>query len=361
MPKIKKNADEAFERLGELFSGGGTDRIYAGMGTRGYHQVKKCENPDAYGENRFLELDDGDYAALLERHAAGEKDEIDDDSFPYYYPNEFDEAIYGALVGAKAVFSVDEHRVSSMVFPFVKDLDEVRHFVMDEGHPWFKAYKKRLEMGAKNLKGKIGINDVIDITGLNYLVEILGATEAYLALFDVPEKAKYAMDFSTAQNIWLREMFFDVVGLQDGGSFVFGHWFPGKVVNESVDAFHLASAETFERWGRGPLEKMFSHFDGGALHLHGNGRHLLESVSEVKGLKFITMGDDRPFPPAHEVVEELAARSKNVPIEVFIPYEAFAKRLAEKTLPGNVFYTVWSVPDSDTGNRLMGKVKSYRI
>jgi hypothetical protein len=73
------------------------------------------------------------------------------------------------------------------------------------------------------------------------------------------------------------------------------------------------------------------------------------------------MGDDKPFPPAYEVVDELAAKKGNIPISVSIPYDIFTDRLSKKTLPGNIIYFVWGVPDTETGNRLMDEVKNYRI
>lgn len=34
----------------------------------------------------------------------------------------------------------------------------------------------------------------------------------------------------------------------------------------------------FKAWEREPVERIFSRFNGGLLHLHGNGRHFLKAA-----------------------------------------------------------------------------------
>jgi hypothetical protein len=128
-----------------------------------------------------------------------------------------------------------------------------------------------------------------------------------------------------------------------------------------VDPFHVTSVADFERWGREPIERILDRYDGGVLHVHGNGRHLLEAVSSVRGLKVIEMGDDLGFPPAIEIVEELRTRAGDVPLTVRADYPSFAERLARRALPGGIIYVVRDVPDAPTANRCMEKVRAYRI
>jgi hypothetical protein len=97
------------------------------------------------------------------------------------------------------------------------------------------------------------------------------------------------------------------------------------------------------------------------LHLHGNGRHLLEAVRTIKGLKAIFLGDDRGFPPALEVLGELRARAADVPLVVRAEFADFVDKLWRHHLAGGVFYQVQKVPDVDTANRCMEEVRSYRV
>jgi hypothetical protein len=97
------------------------------------------------------------------------------------------------------------------------------------------------------------------------------------------------------------------------------------------------------------------------LHLHGNGRHLLEAVCSLRGLKAVFLGDDRGFSPVFEILQELRARSRDVPLVVQVGFDAFRKKLDRHELSGGVFYQVKSAPDVDAANRCMAKVRAYRV
>jgi len=124
--------------------------------------------------------------------------------------------------------------------------------------------------------------------------------------------------------------------------------------------FYLWKQKPDKTWGREPVERILRRFDGGVLHIHGNGRHLLEAVSSVKGLKAIFLGDDKGFPPAFDVLDELQARTGDVPLVVQVGFDRFVEELEEQRLPGGVFYKVSGAGDPDTANRLMEKVRVYR-
>ena len=64
----------------------------------------------------------------------------------------------------------------------------------------------------------------------------------------------------------------------------FAQWVPGRIVSESIDPYHMTSVDYFEQWGREPAERILRHFDGGVIHIHGNGRHLLEAAATLQGL-----------------------------------------------------------------------------
>ena len=138
-------------------------------------------------------------------------------------------------------------------------------------------------------------------------------------------------------------------------------WVPGRIISESVDPFHMTSVEYFETWGREPVERILGQFDGGVLHLHGNGRHLLEVVCALGGLKAIYMGDDKGFPPAYEVLDELKLRAGDMPLIVQADFEGFVEKLHQHRLPGGVFYRVEGAPEIDVANRCMEEIRSYRM
>ena len=129
--------------------------------------------------------------------------------------------------------------------------------------------------------------------------------------------------------------------LLEGGTFSnFAQWIPGRIVSESLDPFHMTSVAYFERWGREPAERILGAFDGGVIHIHGNGRHLLEAAATLEGLKAILLMDDRGFPAAFDVLADLKARVGDVPVAVFADYAKFVERLHRHELPGGVMYQV---------------------
>ena len=163
-------------------------------------------------------------------------------------------------------------------------------------------------------------------------------------------------------NLAIQNKFFEVVPLFEGGTLSnFGQWIPGRIVSDSIDPFHMTSVAYFEKWGREPIERFLGDFDGGVIHIHGNGRHLLEAAATIKGLKTVLLMDDRGFPAAFDVLADLKARMNDMPVAVFADYPKFAERLDRHDLPGGVMYQVQNVPDVATANRLMEKVRAYRV
>lgn len=162
-------------------------------------------------------------------------------------------------------------------------------------------------------------------------------------------------------NLWVQETYFENVPLLEGGTCSnMGQWIPGRIISESVDPFHMTSVGYFEKWGRAAVERIFEHFDGGVLHLHGNGRHLLPAISSIARLKTVQMADDTGFAPAFTKLEEFRARGGDLPFVVHIPLEHFVSRLRDHQLTGGVLYKVKGHVDVSEANRLMESVRAYR-
>jgi hypothetical protein len=124
----------------------------------------------------------------------------------------------------------------------------------------------------------------------------------------------------------------------------------------------MTSIDYFEEWGREPVERIFAQFDGGIVHLHANGRHLLRPASTLKGLKAIVLQDDRDFPPSFEILPEARQQIGDTPLVVFnIEFADFNRLLEAHQLVGGVFYFVKHVPDVSSANRCMDLVRAYQI
>jgi len=356
----KPNADEVLPRLRLLYQRQAPDRIFAAMElpSKALDDFRR-----RYADGYCRYPDPAERAAFWDR-LLGERAELEDDSIPSAYLSEFDQGLYAGLLGGEVQFMAHRQNgwISSMVAPLLEDLSGVDRLRFDADHAWFRRYLTQLRIFADASAGKFGVSHFILIDGLNFLFELIGATKTYLSLDQRPELVCRAIDFALELNVRVQETFFENVSMFQGGTCSnMVQWAPGRIVSESVDPFHMTSVEYFERWGRQPVQRIFDHFDGGVLHLHGNGRHLLEAVCSLRGLKAVFLGDDRGFPPALEILAELRARAGDIPLVVEVEFTAFVQKLHRHELPGGVFYQVRGVPEVDSANRSMEKVRAYRI
>ncbi len=352
---------ETLSRLRQLYDRQAGDRIFARfpLPTRALRRFD-----ERYGEG-FCEYPSvSERIAFWDEHLA-ELAVLEDDSLPAAYLSEMDQGLYGGMLGGEAQFLSDPATgwISSMVKPLLNDWSELDLLRFDPEHFWWRRYLDQLDRCVSAASGKFCISHFILIDGLNFVFELVGATNTYLALDEHPAAVRRAIELAFDLNVRVQETFFARVPLLDGGTASnMAGWLPGgRIVSESVDPFHMTSVDYFERWGREPVERMLAHFDGGVLHLHGNGRHLLEAVCLLPGLKAIFLGDDRHYPPAFALRHELRARAGEVPLIMQADYEPFRAALAEHSLPGGMLYEVAGAPGPAAANRLMDAVRAYRL
>jgi len=350
---------EVLDRLKRLFVDRDQELVLAAMSppsaviaefARG-HEAGPCGCPDPVDRTAFWD------AFLKERSA------VRDDSVPSAYLTEMDQGLYGGAVGGRARFLCDTGNgwISSMIEPILDDLSEAGQLEIQTEGEWFERYRRHLGVYVQAAQGRFGISHFILIDGLNFVFELVGATQTYLEAIERPELVRQAIDFAFDLNVRVQRFFFENSPALQGGTFSnMVQWIPGRVVSESVDPFHMASVDFFEEWGRANVERMFAEFDGGVVHIHGNGRHLMEAVATVKGLKAIWLGDDKGFPLAFEVLPELKTRAGPMPLLLTVDCQVFAEALDARRLTPGVFYNVSNVPDVDTANRLMDRVRDYR-
>jgi len=356
----KPNAADVVKRLRSFYRHEAGDRIFATMEPpspaidefQGQYEAGFCEYPEPAERIVFWDK-------LL-----GERAALDDDSIPSAYLSELDQGLYGGLLGGEVQFMAhpDTGWISSMVSPLLRDWSEFDALRFDRAHPWFQRYVDQIKTFVKAADGKFGISHFILIDSLNFVFELLGATRTYLSLDEHPEMVRRAVDFAFELNVQIHETFMHLVPRLGGGTCSnMVQWIPGRVVSESVDPFHMTSVEYFEQWGREPIERIFLRFDGGVLHIHGNGRHLLDAVSTLEGLKAISLLDDVGYPPAFEILGHLQPHTGRITLVVNAEYGPFCERMERHELCGNVLYHVSGVPDADAGNRCMQKVRDYRV
>ena len=311
-----------------------------------------CECPDP--EERIAFWD-----ACLKETA-----DVRDDLIPSAYISEMDQGLYGGLCGGKVRFNADPAIgwISSMLPPILSDWSEFDKLRWDPKGEWAQRYRRFLDVFARGAQGRFGISHFILIDSLNFVFELVGATETYLAFDEQPERVRRAIDFAFDLNVWVQDRFFEAVPLVEGGTCSnMLSWMPGRVLSESVDPFHMTSADCFLKWGVEPIERILARYDGGATHLHANGRHLLEAACRVKGLRAIWLGEDKGFAPSFDILPELRRRAGDMPLLLAVPFADFAAALKQHRLVGGCLYKVLGVPDNDAANRTMDEVRRYRV
>jgi hypothetical protein len=344
-------------RLRRLFQREATDGIFAqfDMPTAALRRFG-----EQYGE-RFCEYPNPDERVRFWNDHLAELAALEDDSVPAAYLSEMDQGLYGGLLGGEAQFLSDPAtgRISSMVKPLLDDWSQLGRLRFDPEHPWWNRYTHQMEQFVAAGQGKFGVSHFILIDGLNFVFELRGATDTYLSLDEHPVQVRRAIDLAFELNTRIHDEFFRRVPLLEGGTASnMAGWLPGgRIISESVDPFHMTSLDYFERWGREPIERIVNHFDGAVFHIHGNGRHLLETVCSIGGAKALYVGDDRPFPAAFDIRHELRQRAGDMPLVMHVAFEPFRAALAEGSLAGGVLYRVAGAPDIATANRLMKRVR----
>jgi len=348
------------ERLRDLYEKRVQDRICARMEVPAEALRRFAERyPDGPTERPDL----NDRAAFWDAFLA-ERAAVLDDSIPAAYMSELDQGLYGGIVGGDVRFMASPGTgwISSMVPPICKEWSDFEKFTIDHKSDLYQFYVRELEFFRRSSEGKFGVSHFILIDSLNFVFELFGGSRTYLELFDHPEYVRQAVDFAYRLNLDIHRRFFETIPLLAGGTCSnMVQWIPGRIISESVDPFHMAAVDCFESWGREPVERILADFDGGVLHIHANGRHLLEAVSSVRGLKALYLGDDKDFPTAFSVLPSLKRRLGDLPLVVRVGFPDFLAALAAHSLPGGILYKVQDVPDSDTANRVMDRVRAYRI
>ena len=356
----KKNSEFVFQRLRSLYDDRVKDKIFASF---------SIPSPTLVQFNKTHTAGPCDYPDPAERAAywdsfLKERTLIDDDSLPVCYMSEFDQGLYGGVIGGKVEYCCFESGwISSMCRPILKNWSDVNSLRFDESHPLFQQYIKQTKIFAEKAKDKFGISHLILVDGFNFVFELFGATETYMGMYDHPEEIQRAMEFGFDLNVLLHKTFFQYAPIFEDGTFcTLSEWIPGgEIISESLDPFHMTSVETYMKWGHDYAQRMFDQFDGGFLHIHGNGRHLIKPSSSLKGLKTIFLGDDRGFPPALEVVYDLKNKAGDVPISILADYNAFVEKLDRHELPGGILYRVLDTPSRDAANKCYEKVLKYRV
>jgi hypothetical protein len=355
----KKNHLDVYSRLARFYGRDGLHGIFAAI-----------DIPNPAMRQAIEDFQDGvcSYPDLHERIAFWDrilqsKADVADDSLPMCYCSELDEGLVPGLFHAPEIlFMMDAQRgwISSMSKPFMKDLE--MPLVLDRTGLWADRMFAQYRVFAEGANGKFGVAPLCALEGLNFLVEMRGATGAYLDIMDEVEPIEKLLKLSVETQRFINDAYFSSVGLHMGGTVGLGwQWAPGRNVMDSVDAFHMTSEALFERWGRPAFETFASFYDGSHVHIHANAYRMIPYIATLKGLTSINLGDDPYNPPAMERISEFDSQRGTVPLIVSVQKDEFVRRLDQRDLPGNTLYHVNQAQSAEEANEIMRLVREYRI
>ncbi|MBT9150115.1 MAG: hypothetical protein DDT40_00281 [candidate division WS2 bacterium] len=286
------------------------------------------------------------------------------DGIPSVYPTSyFGESVWSAMFGGEITFAGTDYATWSYCKePPVKDLAKFSFPSISSDNPWLQKMLKATEYFVSHMEPICDVAPFIIDDCLNLLVELRGACTAFTDLYDYSSKIlSRFMDWSIEVNMYVYDvqakLVRDFVDKAYGGH-PFSRYSYCRIPSISVDAYGSCNLDIYRKYGLKQHQRLVSHYGGARLHLHANGRHLCELVSQIEGLTFCSMDDDAGYPDAWEILEELKERMSPVPISINIPKEKFLKRLHNRTLPGGVLYKL-GADSLQEANDIMLKVFEY--
>lgn len=353
-------AAEAAKRLTALWSRTASDRIFADMKVQTEAMRRFAEShEDGPCERQRSE----DRIVFWDKHLR-ELSNLEDDSVPFVYLTEFDQGIYAAALGAPIEYMMHSYNgwISSMTHPILDDFSDMSLWKLNPDAPILLELDDQLDIYSSHARGKFLIASFILIDAMNFVVEVRGATQAFIDTFERPDEVTRLMDFAYDLNVYIQErvqkkmdMFCGGIAINKAG------WAPGTPVLFSIDAYHLAGPDFYYQWGEPHLQKILDHFSGGVLHIHSNGHHLIEHAAKLKNLVGIDMQNEDWNPRSYELLGEIKQKSGDVPIMVECHFDELERDIDAHSLPGNTLYKVVDAPSVEEANRLMKKVRDYRV
>jgi hypothetical protein len=287
------------------------------------------------------------------------------DYVPTVYPTVyFGESIWSGMFGGELQFSGnDVHTWSYCAKPVIERAEAFRFPEVSRSNYWFDQMLTVTEYFVKGLEPAFDIMHFVFDDCLNLLVELRGATAAYMDIYDRPDFVHRFMDWSTDENTRVfdaqADLTKDLVREAYGGHPCY-KYAACNVPDIGVDAYSLCHSEIFEEFGLKQYERTVARYGGARMHIHSPGQHLCSLVSTIDGLIVCTMTDDSGYVPPYTIVEALKEAMHPVPVRVTMPKEVFVDRLHDRSLPGAVEYLVPDASDVAEANDIMLRVFDYR-
>ncbi|KKR04403.1 MAG: hypothetical protein UT30_C0008G0025 [Candidatus Uhrbacteria bacterium GW2011_GWF2_39_13] len=285
------------------------------------------------------------------------------DFIPVSYPAcSFGESIWSGFFGGKITFAGTKNATwSSCEKPVIENFENFNFPDFSMDNFWIRKFLETAKYFVDNIGALCDYTPFIFDDCLNLLVELRGAGNAYMDIYDYPDLIARFMDWSVDLNIKLYDLqsnLFRRTADDAIGKHPYKKYLRSHIPDLSVDAYGVCDTEIYKKWGLEQHKRIVAHYSGGRMHIHANGRHLCKTIATIKGLCYCYLSDDIGYPPPWEILEVLKEELHPVPIAIDIPCEVFIQRLNENTLPGGVLYRLDGVKRTEE-SKIMKKVFDY--
>ena len=362
---LKKNFQEAIERNKRFLKRQMMDGILLNVTAgKNPYLVEETRSKD-WGDRECLSISDREWVLEDCRRKAKIHQDIDDDTIPEGYPTlHFGESVYAYLLGGEVQFVGNDYHTCSGAKPLIKceaDMEKLKGFETNE---YVKIFSDCAKYFADETKGDFWLKYVISIDALNLAVELLGTTEAYIAVQDDEALLRKIMEFGVDFNEWFYHLQKDIyaannkAALEDEELYELYDktWY-------SIDAYDICNPDVYKRLGFEYQQELINRVGGGMLHTHGTGLiGLMPEISKLKGLGMLQLSRDL-YSSEHlefDHIREFSKMTGDTPLTTSISEHEFLDGIKNKTLPGGTRYTCW-VEDVDTANKLAYMAKEYKL
>jgi len=305
---------------------------------------------------------------IFERFVIGleQRGQVEDDWLPVVYSIlDAGESMVGGMFGKPMRFI---HRRRNALFSkaetVLTDYSQLPSLSFSLGSPWTQRFLSIQDYFEEHADGNFAQHPCLTIDALNFAVEMRGATQAYLDLYEHPDELRGLMEIGLDYNVRFQEAQMARIAPPADGCFVWlGDWVPfPSAVSLSVDAYVICSVRHYAEFGFEYHRRLIEHFGRGLMHFHCNRTDLAAEVAKLPGLALLQFGGDTRDPvPDIDRVPEMRRAVGEIPLQVACSLREFQTRLAERRLLPNVWYTIGGEALSpDEANGLAEKVRAYR-
>lgn len=288
-----------------------------------------------------------DFEAGTDLESIKDKAWLADDGvgIPIAWPElQFGNGMAGAMFGGKLNTISTRDHTYTFNEPVVDDWDDLAGLAFDRDNVWVKKIMGALKFFVEKANKPFAVRPFFIYEGADFIVSMRGTTRAFYDFADEPPGLKTLYDLGRQAGIEFFDMKVElikehnerIIGHSEYSSMAPIHAIPML----DMDAYALASPETFEKYGFENKQKILDHFGGASFYIHALGRHIIPIAAELRNLTELWLFDDPKCPRYFDDRIKWRRMTYDIPLQFYCNVKEFLKALDEKTLPGGSKYNL---------------------